>query len=1142
MRRKAIFGMRPLLAATAMAGVVAVAACEGDNLFTVAGGGGAAGGDTKAPTVNISVPRGDSLSGTAIGDSVYVSVHVTDKVGVRTVTFTGFALRGDASLGTQEAVERFVEKTVELKAGVKDTTLNRYLLAAADSSREKAYVVVEVKDSVGNAAADTATLFVGGPVVELLGFEDGDIVSSGADLTARIKASDPKGVNQLRLEVTGSVVGQIVKTLGTSQTSVQLDTAIAIPDTAAGSIVLRAGGRNTLGVLERTAGVQLFVADRKAPVTTILAPRGDSLSAKPLGDSVLVTARVTDNLGVRSVSMRGIALRGSKDLGTDTVVNRFVEWDIPFKTPVKDTTISRYLRATKDSTKETAYIVVIAADSSGNQSSDTVALVLGGPDVEILDIINGQSIQAGLGLTARVRAQDPQGIIQVRIQITGAFDTTVVKSITPPEDSVVVDTVIAIPETAIGPMYVTASARNSLDVSGQDGPLTLNIIATGIGDTIRPVLKHVSSAPERMEMQDSVTVAVTGTDQGSGVALSGYTVLGISPTRGDTVIKTDSAAYEPPRTGTVTRFFRFASFNVDSLNLPDTLVYEITSWMKDAQGNCAASVGLDSLMALPCDTLPTGEIVAQGRAGQRLTRSVVAGKTVLLPAGGKIMDAAVDTARKRLYLSNIQTNQLEVFDLQSERFNTAIGVGSEPWGLAFSRDNDSLWVANSGGVNLSVVDLDAAREVDEDRLLTPDVLLFDVELKTGTGSISYVITPLPQAEPPAFSDRPQYVAVDSFGNVVYSTKTTDIGNLGTARKAFFVPGWQRSEAKIFVEHGVLDQKEDFWAIAHIDSIETAVDTLSVDSLGVPTIAARMALYDHVPGFPDSVIEGLARSDATGAVEGAAADLVAAGSDIRVASGNTWNITNLGFKDTTYVSGSGDGGWVGIGEGGAAPVGRVLMYRASPTTVTGLSRWIMVANLLDNPSEEVRGLGLNYDGTMAVVRGKAAAYFITPADLLLQGETGIPSATRGTGAALHPLHANARTLDNLDGEYRPDTHLAFVASGERTVDIIDTQRFKRVGRIYIRDVVTGPLRAVLPFPADNTGNTCATMAVTDRDGRHIGDAVQIYEGGNFNAPIAPDGVTQDRCVVMKLFAPTSGGGVVVIDVRKADVLREHPARE
>ena len=130
---------------------------------------------------------------------------------------------------------------------------------------------------------------------------------------------------------------------------------------------------------------------------------------------------------------------------------------------------------------------------------------------------------------------------------------------------------------------------------------------------------------------------------------------------------------------------------------------------------------------------------------------------------------------------------------------------------------------------------------------------------------------------------------------------------------------------------------------------------------------------------------------------------------------------------------------------------------------------------------------------------------------------------------------------MDGVYQPDTHLAFVGSGERTVDIIDTQRFTRVGRLYLRDIVTGPLRAVLPFPEDNVGYTCSTIPVQNRSAVPIGEAVQLYEGRDFSSPIAADGVSEDRCVVMKLFATTSGGGVVVVNVRKRDILREHPGR-
>jgi hypothetical protein len=92
------------------------------------------------------------------------------------------------------------------------------------------------------------------------------------------------------------------------------------------------------------------------------------------------------------------------------------------------------------------------------------------------------------------------------------------------------------------------------------------------------------------------------------------------------------------------------------------------------------------------------------------------------------------------------------------------------------------------------------------------------------------------------------------------------------------------------------------------------------------------------------------------------------------------------------------------------------------------------------------------------------------------------------------------------------------------------------------VITGPLRAVLPFAEDNQGLTCATLPVVDKTGRSIGSAVRLYEGADFTQPIPPGGATDEQCVVMKLFATTSAGGVVVVPVKKADVLKNHPNRE
>ncbi|MBT8395841.1 MAG: hypothetical protein KJN92_02695, partial [Gemmatimonadetes bacterium] len=237
--------------------------------------------------------------------------------------------------------------------------------------------------------------------------------------------------------------------------------------------------------------------------------------------------------------------------------------------------------------------------------------------------------------------------------------------------------------------------------------------------------------------------------------------------------------------------------------------------------------------------------------------------------------------------------------------------------------------------------------------------------------------------------------------------------------------------------------------------------------------------------------------------------------------------------------SGDGGWVLIGEGGTTPTGRVMMYRASQSDTTDLSSTLRVWDEVINAADEVHGVGLNYDGTLGVARGLSAYFFDT--ELQLNGRVELPGAGTGTGAALHPLHAHQKTLENLAGEYRPDTHLAFVGTADGTIDIIDTFKFIRVGQITLRDVITGPLKAILPFPEDNDGLSCPTVPVTDKVGDPIGNAVQLYNGGEFTLPIAADGITDDSCIVVRLFAITSADGVVVVPVRKSEILKYHPNR-
>jgi hypothetical protein len=496
------------------------------------------------------------------------------------------------------------------------------------------------------------------------------------------------------------------------------------------------------------------------------------------------------------------------------------------------------------------------------------------------------------------------------------------------------------------------------------------------------------------------------------------------------------------------------------------------------------------------------------------------------------MDAAVDTIRRNLFLSNISTNQVEVFRLDTEVFGNAIRVGAEPWGLSIDRTGERLLVANSGAAsNVSLVDLNEERELGQERFFAPDVVIFDLELQQGDAGVQYRVHSYPTPQPPSFADRPQFIAVDSFGNYIFSTRTTSVGDVGTVRKAYLSEGADRSETKLFVEHGANKDVDDFWAIAHIDSIGVGFEEIAPN-----LYYAGLTLFDHLPGFPDQIIQATANTSEVDPVESAWARLKAQGSDIYVDASARWDIQSFGFSDTTFVAASGDGGWVLVGEGGTTPVGRVMLYRASQRDTTDLSSHLRVWDEVINAADVVNGIGLNYDGSLGVARG-ASAYFFDN-ELQLDGRVELTGASGGTGAAFHPLHANQRTFENFDGEYRPDTHLAFVGTGNGTIDIIDTYHFDRIGQITLRDTITGPLRAVLPFPEDNAGLSCPTIPVTDKAGNTIGNSVQLYIG---EAPIPPDGITDDSCVVVRLFATTSAGGVVVVPVRKSEILRYHPQR-
>ena len=80
------------------------------------------------------------------------------------------------------------------------------------------------------------------------------------------------------------------------------------------------------------------------------------------------------------------------------------------------------------------------------------------------------------------------------------------------------------------------------------------------------------------------------------------------------------------------------------------------------------------------------------------------------PNGGNaegLKDLVLDEKRGRLYISNAGKNQIEVFDTVNQQFVNPLQAGQFPGPLAMGSDGDSLYVANTGGESIQLIDLNS---------------------------------------------------------------------------------------------------------------------------------------------------------------------------------------------------------------------------------------------------------------------------------------------------------------------------------------------------------------------------------------------------------------------------------------------------
>ena len=766
-----------------------------------------------------------------------------------------------------------------------------------------------------------------------------------------------------------------------------------------------------------------------APVVSI-----DTVNPSPVnvGDSILVAVHVLDDSSIASVQMFGLTVHGTVDLGTLTVANRYDPQTVGgFRSGLRDTVIRRYLHPATpvDTSLDSLVLIARATDGSSNQGADTVVVrVVTGPRVNFITPQATTQLFAGGDMGVTAHATHPDGISSITINVKnqGTWPTPVNYSTSGnyplgPKDTTLSGTVTIPPNAPVGGrLLFTASG---IDVNGKPGSVaTVTLVVKGI-DTVPPLVTQVVSP--RIELTDSVLVNSSGS--------SATTIIG--------VIVKDSVGVEIRR---------------DSLTVA-TPLNNVSQWIKLPLTNAEQGRSLRISTFAIDRTTKTGYSVSNGTTVAQPVMSrawtdttvVVYGRTYPLPYGGInsiVGDIAVDTAHGNVFVSNINNNRLEIWQGATKTFAaTGIPVGSQPWGLAFGNSIDTLYVANSGGTNISRVYVGAGTkaEVLSQRILTRNTYAFVVSQTqdANTGRITLSLT-----GPFSYSDRPQYLAVSKAGRVYYSTQPTPAAPAGTIR--WLDPSLPVPDPQQIWQYGKsTNAGSATWVLFNVDSASVLKFTGSTIKSDILTV------FDHPYG------------QASGTLVASDSDVVSAVAKLGTASDAqlvaNLDISSLALTDTTFLAESGDHQWVAFGEGNTSGAGRIMMVNDPPGPFPGFfSPGVTVTDLIDNANERVYGLAVDSTGTTLAAHG-AQSYFAAianPFHLRLQGK--YDSFDNGAGVAFHP-GANGNSTANTD-------RLAFVGSQSGYIEIVDIAYFLNRGKLTLKGNLYGPLRASRPFAGDPPG--------------------------------------------------------------------------
>ena len=765
-----------------------------------------------------------------------------------------------------------------------------------------------------------------------------------------------------------------------------------------------------------TGGTEL---DQLAPALSVAPAAGSGSDS-----SITVQVSARDNLGLRRVRVTATQRlpigRDTTFVGLDTVFtsavtdfNQAVRFAVPLGTPVGTQVM----------------ISGTATDGAGNASpSATVRVATGNvqpPKVSLTAPQPGSLFVIGKSGVISLSASSRVKVRTIGYTATGSFATSDSVVFREPlrDSATVLDTLVVPAAAQTGVVTITPFVVDSLGQRATGAPVGFAVQPITAVNTLPVVTPGVN---RRVEAQDTVRVAAADP---TGIRTLGYEVVDPATNR---VITRDSVVL----TGDLTVTERTFTFRMPVTSFPTTVYLRAF----------ATNMALRRTYAK----------LASG-AERNDSLLVVAGATRALPNGGTIADGLYVPRYDRLYLTNIERNQLEIFNLNSQAFERAVVVGSRPWGIAAWPRNrsgdmgDTIIVANSGGTNLSYVDLQGDGSGSEVyRYPLPNIIVYSITTEKSITTGGDIQT----RKVYDFSDRPQFLAAtcetrSTFSNkcgevvLVYSTTPTPGQSFGFPNKGTVrYENLTNCSSHFFFEHA------------------TGQEERRADTLEIVRFAAHFSYRlpeSCIPPADSTVLVPYQQTVTSFNGEERLYSVVA-------------RVDRLGFRDTTFVRNSGNFGRAMLGEGGSVLGSRAIAYDAdrgmqtgfvfggdywtfsTPTYDLGVSPARDVSDFIANTFAKVRGVAINFDGALGAIRGDST-YILDP-QLRLQGLM----QTSGGGNAgfdFHPLNAGS-------GSFSPDVarRLAFSASQEPQIEVFDSYCYQKLGTIQVRDPIIGPIKASL----------------------------------------------------------------------------------